>query len=122
MTALQPPPLLLGFFPLQSACTACYLLQDGVLFAGADAILIHSKKSQPDDIVEFMGEWDDKVCVTRSCLSVSSYCVDANSRQKNIILNYPLARRRAFPVLNAYMSEILFFTSHSVGFTSERNI
>ncbi|KAK2189304.1 hypothetical protein NP493_109g03000 [Ridgeia piscesae] len=28
--------------------------------AGADAILIHSKKSQPDDIVEFMGEWDNK--------------------------------------------------------------
>ena len=29
--------------------------------SGADAILIHSKKSEPDDIVEFMKRWNNDV-------------------------------------------------------------
>jgi phosphoenolpyruvate phosphomutase len=28
--------------------------------AGADAILIHSKRSQPDEVLEFVGEWGDR--------------------------------------------------------------
>lgn len=37
------------------------------LFAGADAILIHSKKSEPDDIIEFMKEWADNVREYMNC-------------------------------------------------------
>lgn len=30
--------------------------------AGADAILIHSKKADPSDIEAFMSQWGNKVC------------------------------------------------------------